>query len=225
MKDLMKMRIPELTPAQLDQFNTYYEMLTDWNTRMNLTTITEKGEVARKHFHDSVRASAWIPEGANCIDVGTGAGFPGVPLMILRPDLKMTLLDSLDKRLGFLDALLKELKLHAELVHARAEDAGQDPKYRERYDIALSRAVAGLPTLLELTVPFVKVGGTAIAYKGAASDELYASISAAEKLKVELTREDITIDYGRRTLILAKKVEHTAPCYPRKAGTPGKKPL
>ena len=123
---------PDLSAAQLAQFETYYAMLADWNTRVNLTAITEPEDVAKKHFLDSLAAAPYLRQGASVADVGTGAGFPGVPLLILRPDLNVTLIDSLQKRLVFLEAVLKELKLTAALVHARAEDAGQNPKYREQ---------------------------------------------------------------------------------------------
>ena len=187
MKQLMAALRPDLTKRQAESFELYYELLTEWNGRINLTAITEKEDVARKHFVDSLAAADLLPDGAACIDVGTGAGFPGVPLLILRPDLHMTLLDSLQKRLGFLDELLRRLGLTAELVHARAEDAGRDPKRRERYDAVLSRAVSPLPVLLELTTPFLKTGGTAIAYKGNAAQEIADAARAARLLNVTVS--------------------------------------
>lgn len=225
MKDTLRALMPELTELQLSRFETYYEMLVDWNSRVNLTAITEKSEVAKKHFFDSMQGAALIPEGARCIDVGTGAGFPGVPLLILRPDLDLTLLDSLNKRLNFLKELLEALGLSATLVHARAEDAGRDPAHREQYDITLSRAVSALPCLLELTSPFLKVGGMGIAYKGDAAEEIEAADRAAKLLNLTLSSQDITKDYGARCLVLAKKTGRTPSAYPRKAGTPAKKPL
>ena len=225
MKQLMAALRPDLTERQAEAFETYYEMLADWNERINLTAITEKADVAEKHFVDSLAAADLLPQGAACVDVGTGAGFPGVPLMILRPDLRMTLLDSLQKRLGFLDALLKRLGLSAELVHARAEDAGRDPKRRERYDFVLSRAVSPLPVLLELTTPLLKTGGTAIAYKGNAEQEVADAACAAKLLNVSLSVRDVPSAYGARTLVLAKKAAPTPKAYPRKAGTPAKQPL
>ncbi len=225
MKQLMAALRPDLTERQAESFELYYELLTDWNERINLTAITEKEDVAGKHFVDSLAAADLLPEGAACIDVGTGAGFPGVPLLILRPDLKMTLLDSLQKRLGFLDELLRRLGLTAELVHARAEDAGRDPKRRERYDVVLSRAVSPLPVLLELTTPFLKPGGTAIAYKGNAAQEIADAARAARLLNVTVSCLDVASGYGARTLVLAKKTAPTPKAYPRKAGTPSKQPL
>ena len=225
MKKLMHTLRPDLSSEQLDAFDIYYRMLTDWNTRINLTAITEKEEVATKHFVDSLAAADLIPRGASCIDVGTGAGFPGIPLLILRPDIRLTLLDSLNKRLLFLEALLKETGLHAQIVHARAEDGGRDPKHRGMYDITLSRAVSALPILLELTTPFLKVGGTAIAYKGNSTQEMEDARRAAGLLQVTLSAKETAADWGIRTLVLAKKAAPTPKAYPRKAGTPAKSPL
>ncbi len=216
---------PDLSAAQLAQFETYYAMLADWNTRVNLTAITEPEDVAKKHFLDSLAAEPYLKQGASVADVGTGAGFPGVPLLILRPDLNVTLIDSLQKRLVFLEAVLKELKLNAELVHARAEDAGQNPKYREMFDVALTRAVSALPVLCELTLPLVKVGGKSIAYKGESAEELAASANALAVLHATAERVSIPSDYGARELVIVTKSEATPKQYPRKAGTPAKKPL
>ncbi len=219
--------VPSLSGEQCEKFQIYYERLIDWNSRVNLTAITDPEEVAQKHFLDSLAALPHLSAGATCIDVGTGAGFPGVPLLIARPDLSFTLLDSLNKRLVFLDALLTELDLQkqAELVHMRAEDAGRDPGHREQYDFALSRAVAGLPVLIELTVPFLKVGGCSICYKGEAKEEIAAAANAADKLHGSISWEAIPSGYGIRTLVMIKKEQRTAAAYPRKAGTPAKKPL
>lgn len=216
---------PDLSSAQLDQFESYYAMLSDWNTRVNLTAITEPEDVAKKHFLDSLAAAPYLKANAAVADVGTGAGFPGLPLLILRPDLKLTLIDSLQKRLVFLEAVLKELKLSAELVHARAEDAGQNPKYREKFDAALTRAVSGLPVLCELTLPLVKVGGVSIAYKGDSAEELSASINALNVLHATAERVIVPADYGARELVILTKNGTTPKQYPRKAGTPAKNPL
>ena len=157
MRELLKQRIPEITEEACDKFVAYYELLVDWNTRMNLTAITEPNEVVKKHFLDSLAALAYLPKAAKVADVGTGAGFPSIPLLILRPDLRFTLVDSLQKRITFLEEVLKTLGLSAHCVHARAEDFGRDPKYRGAFDATVSRAVAALPVLLELTVPLLKV--------------------------------------------------------------------
>ena len=216
---------PDLSAEQLALFETYYAMLADWNTRVNLTAITEPEDVAKKHFLDSLAAAPYLKPNASIVDVGTGAGFPGLPLLILRPDLKVTLMDSLQKRLVFLEAVCKELKLKAELVHARAEDAGQNPKYREKFDVALTRAVSALPVLCELTLPLVKVGGTSIAYKGDSAEELAASKNALSVLHATAERVVIPADYGARELVIISKNGTTPKQYPRKAGTPSKNPL
>ncbi len=216
---------PDLSSAQLAMFETYYAMLADWNTRLNLTTIIAPEDVAKKHFLDSFAAAPYLKNGASIMDVGTGAGFPGIPLLILRPDLTVTLMDSQQKKLVFLEAVLQELKLSAECVHARAEDAGQNPRYREQFDAALTRAVSGLPVLCELTLPLVKVGGISIAYKGDSSEELAASQNALELLHATAERVIIPSDYGVRELVILTKNGTTAKIYPRKAGTPAKKPL
>ena len=186
MKDLLKKALPQADETALDRFEIYHRLLSEWNEKMNLTAITDPREVAEKHFADSLAALPWLKPGMAVIDVGTGAGFPGVPLLIMEPGLELTLADSLQKRLTFLDALLKELGLKAALVHGRAEDLGQNKLYREQFDAALSRAVANLPVLLELTTPFVRVGGTAIAYKGDADQELESAKTAALLLHAKL---------------------------------------
>ena len=225
MKDLLKKALPQADETALDRFEIYHRLLAEWNEKMNLTAITDPVAVAEKHFADSLAALPYLKPGMKVVDVGTGAGFPGVPLLIMGPGLELTLADSLQKRLTFLDALLKELGLKAALVHGRAEDLGQNKLYREQYDAALSRAVANLPVLLELTTSFVRVGGTAIAYKGDADQELESAKTAAFLLHVKLRSVDLASDLGKRCLIFADKIAPTPRSYPRKAGTPSKKPL
>ena len=225
MKDLLKKALPQADETALDRFEIYHRLLSEWNERMNLTAITDPVAVAEKHFADSLAALPYLKPGMKVVDVGTGAGFPGVPLLIMEPGLELTLADSLQKRLTFLDALLKELGLKAALVHGRAEDLGQNKLYREQFDAALSRAVANLPVLLELTTPFVRVGGTAIAYKGDADQELESAKTAAFLLHVKLRSVDLDSNLGKRCLIFADKISPTPRSYPRKAGTPSKKPL
>ena len=225
MKDLLKKALPQADETALDRFEIYHRLLSEWNEKMNLTAITDPVAVAEKHFADSLAALPYLKPGMKVVDVGTGAGFPGVPLLIMEPGLELTLADSLQKRLTFLDALLKELGLKAALVHGRAEDLGQNKLYREQFDAALSRAVANLPVLLELTTPFVRVGGTAIAYKGDADQELESAKTAAFLLHVKLRSVDLASPLGRRCLIFADKIAPTPRSYPRKAGTPSKKPL
>ena len=225
MKDLLKKALPQADETALDRFEIYHRLLSEWNEKMNLTAITDPVAVAEKHFADSLAALPYLKPGMKVVDVGTGAGFPGVPLLIMEPGLELTLADSLQKRLTFLGALLQELGLTAALVHGRAEDLGQNRLYRERYDVALSRAVANLPVLLELTTPFVKVGGMAIAYKGDGAEELKNAKSAAFLLHVQLRTEELSSPLGKRCLIFADKTAPTPKAYPRKAGTPNKKPL
>ena len=225
MKDLLKKALPQADETALDRFEIYHRLLSEWNEKMNLTAITDPVAVAEKHFADSLAALPYLKPGMKVVDVGTGAGFPGVPLLIMEPGLELTLADSLQKRLTFLDALLKELGLKAALVHGRAEDLGQNKLYREQFDAALSRAVANLPVLLELTTPFVRVGGTAIAYKGDADQELESAKTAAFLLHVKLRGVDLASPLGKRCLIFADKIAPTPRSYPRKAGTPSKKPL
>ena len=224
-RDILKAALPQVDEQALDRFEIYQRLLAEWNERMNLTAITDPGEVAQKHFADSLAALPYLKPGMQVVDVGTGAGFPGVPLLIMEPRLTLTLADSLQKRLTFLDALLQELGLSAALVHGRAEDLGQNRLYRERFDAAVSRAVASLPVLLELTTPFVKVGGTAVAYKGDGAEELKSAKSAAFLLHVQLRHIELDSPLGKRCLIFADKVAPTPKAYPRKAGTPNKKPL
>ena len=225
MRDILKEALPQADERALERFEIYHRLLGEWNERMNLTAITDPVEVIEKHFRDSLAALPYLKPGMKVVDVGTGAGFPGVPLLIMEPGLELTLADSLQKRLTFLGALLQELGLTAALVHGRAEDLGQNRLYRERYDVALSRAVANLPVLLELTTPFVKVGGMAIAYKGDGAEELKNAKSAAFLLHVQLRTEELSSPLGKRCLIFADKTAPTPKAYPRKAGTPNKKPL
>ena len=218
--------IPGITERQAEQFSTYCDMLIDWNSRMNLTAITEPEQVAQKHFMDSILPAALIPQGASVIDVGTGAGFPGVPLAIMRPDIKLTLLDSLNKRITFLTELCAALGLNARCIHARAEDAGRKSELREQFDIATSRAVANVSALAEYTVPFLKVGGVSLMYKGPqAPEELIAGKRALELLCCTAEIHSFPAPWGERTVIALTKQLPTAAAYPRKAGTAEKRPL
>ncbi len=225
MRELLKQTIPNLTEEACDKFVAYYDLLIDWNTRMNLTAITEPEEVVKKHFYDSLAALPYLPDGAKIADVGTGAGFPAIPLLIMNPTLKITLVDSLNKRITFLEEVLKTLQLSAECVHARAEDFGRDPKYRGQFDATVSRAVASLPVLLELTVPLLRVGGKAYCYKGDVSEELKTAKSALHLLHCTAETVPLASDYGARTLVICTKNAPTPSTYPRKAGMPSKKPL
>lgn len=221
-----------LTDEAQDRLLAYHRLLLEWNARMDLTNVPEE-EMALRHYADSLLPLArkeWFPDGARLIDVGTGAGFPGMPLLILRPDLQITFLDALNKRILFLEDALKRLGLTAATLHARAEDAAKMAAHREQYDAAVSRAVANAATLEELTLPFVKKGGVAIAWKGpGVADELTAARRAAFLLGGTV-RGTVDAPIPRRAdwahvLLLTDKTGTTPKAYPRKAGTPGKKPL
>ena len=228
-----------LTDEQSSMFEDYYRMLISWNEKMNLTAITDRDEVYVKHFLDSLSFCMALPVTGNeeytkgyftLIDVGTGAGFPGIPLKILYPDCKVTLMDSLNKRITFLDEVIRSLNLsNIDTIHSRAEDLGHNPSYRENYDFVVSRAVANLSSLSEYCLPFAKVGGYFISYKSEkASEELSLAKNAiflcggAVKEEVSFVLPDTDL---KRTLVVIEKRQHTSRQYPRKAGLPTKKPL
>jgi 16S rRNA (guanine527-N7)-methyltransferase len=218
--------LPQLNEEQQKKLCLFYEMLVDWNTRMNLTAITEPMEVAEKHFADSILPEKLLKNGAAVIDVGTGAGFPGIPLVIARPDLRFTLMDALQKRLTFLGAVCGELGLNIPLVHARAEEAGKNPLYRAKFDAALSRAVASASELCELTVPFLKENGLSLMYKGPQADaELLAAKNALNLLKARGETVAFDAAWGERRVIVVKKLAPTPDVYPRASGVMKKKPL
>lgn len=215
----------------LDRLARYHALLTEWNARIDLTAVLEPEEMVDRHYLDSAAPLALdlIPQGARVIDVGTGAGLPGIPLCILRPDLRVTLLDAQRKRVTFLQAAIEALDLPAQAVHMRAEDAARDEARREAYDVAVSRAVAATPTLLELTLPFVRVGGRAIAWKGPGLQaELEQARRAAHLLGGALEGVLDAPVPGRdwqHVLLVCAKRQKTARQYPRRAGLPGKNPL
>lgn len=220
----------ELTDSQLNAFETYYDMLIDRNKVMNLTAITEFDEVMDKHFLDSVYLFRSIELKADykLIDIGTGAGFPGIPLKIVFPELKITLLDSLNKRVGFLNDVIDELNLNGiEAIHGRAEDIARDKTYRASYDIAVSRAVANLSTLSEYCLPFVKIGGKFVSYKsGDCADEVDNAKAAIHLLGGKINKiDEFSYSNNSRSFIVIDKVMNTSNKYPRKAGLPSKKPL
>lgn len=230
-KILEKWEIP-FSSEQQEQFVTYYKMLVEKNKVMNLTAITEFDEVLDKHFLDSIALAQYVDltKSISLIDLGTGAGFPGMPLKIMFPNLKVTLADSLNKRIVFLDEVIGELGLtDIQTVHARAEDLAHNSDYREQYDYCVSRAVANLSSLSEYCLPFVRIGGTFISYK---SGEIEEELAAAKKAIFLLGGQfDQVIpfqldgtDLGR-SFVLINKDKKTAKTYPRKSGMPTKKPL
>ncbi|MFA9379484.1 MAG: 16S rRNA (guanine(527)-N(7))-methyltransferase RsmG [Acetanaerobacterium sp.] len=219
-----------LTDTQTAQFARYTEVLLDWGTRMNLTAIKDDEGIAVKHFLDSILLTQKLalPEGARLIDVGSGAGFPGVPVKIMRPDIHITLADSTNKRVGFLTALLKELSLEGETVHARAEDLGRSPAYRERYDIATARAVAHLRELSEYCLPFVNVGGVFAAMKSKAVDEEIGQAKRAIGIlggQVQAIERFSLSEGGERAIVVIKKISQTPTLYPRPGAKMAKYPL
>lgn len=228
--DMLKELDLMLNNKQIENFYYYMNELIEWNKNINLTAITEEKEIIQKHFIDSLTIIKYLKNNDKIIDVGTGAGFPGIPLKISNETLDITLLDSLNKRILFLNNVIEKLKLNnIRTIHSRVEDAAINLEHREKYDIATSRAVAQLNVLLEYLLPLVKVGGKCICMKGGnIEEELKNSKKALEILggkvekieSFELPDSDI-----KRNIIIIKKVSHTPKIYPRKAGTPSKKPL
>lgn len=220
----------EFNDKQLDQFYEYMNLLLEWNKKINLTSIIEVEEIILKHFIDSLTINKYIGENKTLVDVGTGAGFPGIPLKIYRPDLKVTLVDSLNKRINFLNEVISKLDLKdINTVHNRIEDFGKDKKYRESFDYVTARAVANLTTLSEYLIPISKVNGKCICMKGNdIEEEVNSSKNAINLLGGKINK----IDYFElpnsdisRNIIVIDKIKETPNKYPRKAGLPSKEPL
>lgn len=231
--DLKEFQI-EINDGKLDQFSTYYELLTEWNSFMNLTAITKFDEVLKKHFVDSISLAKAFPDIKDkeytLIDVGTGAGFPGIPLKIVFPKMKVVLLDSLNKRVSFLNEVIDQLQLSdTEALHGRAEDYAKKKEYRESFDICVSRAVANLSTLSEYCIPFVKPGGFFVSYKSEKITEEFEN--AVNAIKILGGQYDRQVEFNLpgsdiyRNLFMIKKTGITPNRYPRKAGLPSKEPL
>lgn len=218
----------ELTEEQYKKFNVYAENLIEWNNKINLTAITDSYGITVKHLLDSVFPLKLfkIKEKAKIIDVGTGAGFPGIPVKIMRNDINLTLLDSLNKRVNFLKDTSDKLGIQADCIHCRAEDAGRNSELREKFDVACARAVANLPVLCEYCMPFVKTGGYFIALKGP-NEDIGAAKKAVSVLGGEIENViDYTVeDAGERKLIIIKKISAVPKIYPRNSGQISKKPL
>lgn len=230
-KEAAKFNI-QITPQMNEKFEEYSKMMLSYNEVMNLTAITEPDEIKEKHFLDSVTLvlSDKLTEGCSMIDIGAGAGFPSVPVKIVRDDINLTMLDSLNKRINFLNVVINELGLtDIKTIHGRAEDYAKQAEYREQFDICVSRAVANLSTLSEYCIPYVKVGGMFIPYKSGEIDEEVQQAKKAihilggkldEVIKFQLPDTEIN-----RSFVKINKVQNTAKKYPRKAGLPTKEPL
>ncbi|MDP4104998.1 MAG: 16S rRNA (guanine(527)-N(7))-methyltransferase RsmG [Bacillota bacterium] len=222
----------DLTPEQLDQFERYYQILVEWNEKMNLTAITDKDEVYLKHFYDSISAAFYFDfsKPIQLCDVGAGAGFPSIPLKIVFPSIELTIVDSLNKRITFLNHLASQLKLdHVHFIHDRAETFGVNPDHREKYDVVTARAVARMSVLSELCLPLVKQGGRFIAMKAAHASEELEQGKKAITLFGGVVEDTFTftlpIEESERNIIVIKKTKITPKKYPRKPGTPNKIPI
>ena len=228
---LDKLKI-QYNDEQIEQFRSYYELLTEWNKKINLTAITGYEDVVRKHFIDSILICSLLDlnKDIRIIDVGTGAGFPGIPIKILNPDCRIVLLDSLNKRVRFLETVVNELGLeNVECIHGRAEDVSREKKYRASFDLSVSRAVANLSTLCEYCIPFLKKGGMFVSYKSdKADDEINGSENAVRTLGSEITSvKEIALPETDivRKFVMITNIKQVSNIYPRKAGIPAKDPL
>lgn len=220
----------ELDDTALNRFDTYARLLVEWNEKINLTAITEPDDIVIKHFTDSLTIFSYvdIPQGASVIDVGTGAGFPGLAMLIARPDIKLTLIDSTNKKLNVIRDILENTGLSANVVHIRAEVAGQDKCFREKYDFATARAVANLRDLSEYCLPFVKPGGSFISMKSAKTPEEIEQAETAIRVlggKIEKIDSFDLFDCGERTIIYVKKISSTPGKYPRPSAKMAKFPI
>ncbi len=222
--------IMNISEKEANQFDKYMQLLLEWNEKINLTAITEPDQIILKHFIDSTTILKYIKDNDKVIDIGTGAGFPGIPIKIMNETLDITLVDSLNKRVNFLNEIIQSLELDKiQVIHARAEELGRNKEHREVYDVAVSRAVANLSTLLEYLMPFVKVGGICICMKGPNIEE---ELKTAENAIIELGGKLEKVDNFylpnsdiERNIIIIKKIKKIKDKYPRKAGTPAKEPI
>lgn len=230
LKEKAEMFHVKLDETALERFDIYGKLLIEWNEKINLTAITDPEGVTIKHFLDSITIFSYvdIPEGAKVIDVGTGAGFPGLAMLIARPDLDITLMDSTKKRLMVIENILEHIGLKANVVHSRAEEAGQNKNFREKYDFSTARAVTNLRDLAEYCLPFVKVGGSFIPMKSAkAQEEIAEGKKAIHVLGGQIIRQDTfnLLDCGERTIINVKKISSTPAKYPRPSAKIAKNPI
>ena len=219
----------KLNEKQINNFEEYMKLLIEWNKKINLTAITTPEDIVLKHFIDSLTILKYIKKEEKLIDVGTGAGFPGIPLKIANPELEVYLADSLNKRINFLNIVIDELNLNnIKTIHTRIEDLGQKKEYREQFDVVTSRAVASFNILLEYMLPLLKIGGKGICMKGSNIEEINNSKNALEILGGEIEKiEELELPFSdiKRNIIVVKKIKTTPKAYPRKAGIPAKKPI
>lgn len=208
-----------------EKFDAFFSLLLFYNRKFNLTTVTDPDEAEGKHFLDSVAGEAFFPQNAYAAEVGSGAGFPSVPLMLVRPDLRFTLIESTGKKCAFLREVIKELDLSAEVACMRAEDAGKDPAYREKYDLCCARAVAPLPSLAEYCMPLVRKGGLFLAYKGAEPEQAWRALAILGGGSPQKISYELPSGFGARTLIAVEKIKPTPFTYPRGNGAERNRPL
>ena len=219
-----------LNDKQISKYYQYMNLLLEWNEKINLTSITKQDEIILKHFIDSMTILKYLDKYNKIIDVGTGAGFPGIPIAIMKEEKSVTLMDSLNKRIKFLEDIKQKLDLkNIDLIHSRAEDLGQDLNNREMYDVSVSRAVANLTTLVEYLIPFIKIGGICICMKGQdVEEEINDSKRAIELLGGRIKKVDefyLPDSDMKRNIVIIEKIRSTNKIYPRKAGLPSKEPL
>ena len=215
-----------LLEEQIQKFYEYMKLLIEWNMKINLTAITEPKDIIEKHFIDSLTILPYIEDKQKIIDVGTGAGFPGIPINIVESNIKITLVDSLNKRINFLNEVINKLNLeNIEAIHSRAEDYAL--KHREQYDVAVSRAVANMSTLVEYLIPYIKIGGLAICMKGPnINEELEKSKKAIDVLGGKIEKiENFMLGDNERNIVIIRKIKNTPKEYPRKAGKASKEPI
>ncbi len=225
MENLIKI----ITQEKKNEFENFFSLLIEYNNKYNLTAIKDKNEVYVKHFLDSLLGLEFFKDGSSVIEIGSGGGFPSIPLMIVNPTLKFTLVESTNKKCVYLREVVEKLSLNCgQVLSIRAEDGGRDPLYREKFDYVTARAVARLNTLCEYCLPFLKVGGTFIAYKGDASEEVSEAQNAIKKLGCQLQKVveyELPEGMGKRNLVIIKKVKPTPSTYPRGNGKERKQPL
>lgn len=230
LEEKLKLIDINISEIEIENFKIYMKLLLEWNKKINLTAITNEDDIILKHFVDSLTIKKYISENEKIIDIGTGAGFPGIPLAIMNKNNKITLMDSLNKRIVFLNDVIDKLKLtNVKAIHSRAEELAKNKTYREKYDIAVSRAVANLSTLVEYMLPFVSVGGKCICMKGPnIEEELKNAKNAIKELGGEIIKIEnfkLPESDNERNIVIIKKVKETSNKYPRKSGTPSKEPI